>query len=92
MAMLYHKTTPRDILYVDAMRTVISNIAWLKRILYYAALVRSPFGKTPPVPVCEYISSNHDQFSIRHFFSTLHEKEYHVYGEKNKSTSDFERC
>ena len=68
MAMLYHETAPRDILYVDATGTVASKIPWLKRILYYAALVRNPFGKTPPVPVCEYITSNHDQFSIRHFF------------------------
>ena len=60
MAMLYHETAPRDILLVDATRTVTSNIPWLKRILYYAALVRYPFGKTPPVPVCEYISSHHD--------------------------------
>ncbi len=46
--------------------------------MYYAVVVRHPYGKTPPLPVCEFISSSHDQYAIG-TLRAIHEKEFEKY-------------
>ena len=80
MVMLYHQTVRNDILFIDATGSVVRQPRYLKKILYYACVIRHPYNLSPPVPVAEFISSNQDQFAIRRFFSMIHEKEYQKYG------------
>ena len=72
----YHEQVSRDILYIDATGTVIDKIKGYGRLLCYVAAIRHPFGKSPPLPIAEYITTMHDQFSIRQFLMAIHEKEY----------------
>ena len=79
--MLYHEHVCNDVLYIDATDSVTEQAQWLSKVLYYVAVVRHPFGKTPPLPVAEFISNKHDQFAIEEFLRMLHEKEYRKYKE-----------
>ncbi len=85
MAMLYHLYAKNDILFIDATGSLVRQNKRYKRILYYAAVIRHPFDLSPPIPVAELITSNHDRFSIRRFLSAIHEKECHKYGNKEKT-------
>ena len=76
MATLYHEHVRNDILYIDATGRVTENVKGCNRILYYVAAIRHPFGKSPPIPIAEYITTSHDQYSIRQFLMAIHEKEY----------------
>ena len=76
MTMLYHEHVRNDVLYIDATGSVTDKLKWLPRVLYYVAVVRHPYGKTPPLPIGEFISSKHDQFAIEEFLRMIHEKEY----------------
>ena len=64
------------ILYIDANGTVTDRIKGFSKIVYYVTAIRHPFGRSPPIPVAEYITNAHDQFSIRQFLMGIHEKEY----------------
>ena len=79
MAMLYHEHVCNDVLYIDATGSVTDQAKWLSKVLYYAAVVRHPYGRTPPLPVAEFITNKHDQFAIEEFLRMLHEKEYRKY-------------
>ena len=79
MTMLYHEHVCNDVLYIDATGSVTDQAKWLSRVLYYVAVVRHPYGRTPPLPVAEFITNKHDQFAIEEFLRMLHEKEYRKY-------------
>eukprot|EP00111_Clytia_hemisphaerica_P004161 TCONS_00011901-protein len=86
----YHKVAPLDVLFFDASGSFVSGVPWLKnkknkkkRILLYALMARLPSGKCPPLPLLEYISSEHNVFSIRQAFSRLREVENRIYGSGN---------
>ena len=79
---LYHGIAPRDIVYFDATGSVVQKMSCYKRILYYALCVRHPFGKTPPLPVAEFISSSHSTESICRGLMLLREKEKQIYSGK----------
>ena len=72
---LYHGLAARDILYFDATGGVVEKLRQYKRILYYAFCVRHPYGKTPPLPVAEFVSSSHTKDSISRSISMFREKE-----------------
>ena len=54
-----------DILYFDATGSLLETVKPFKRILYYSLTTRHPFGTTPPVPVFEFVSSEHTSEAIR---------------------------
>ena len=81
MAMLYHEHIKNDVLYIDATGSVTNQIKWLSKVLYYVAVIRHPYGKTPPLPIADYVTNKHDQFSIGDFLKMIHEREYRKYGE-----------
>ena len=76
MATLYHEHVRNDMLYIDATGTATDRIKRYSKILYYVAAIRHPFGKSPPIPVADCITTSHDQISIRYFLMAIHEKEY----------------
>ena len=41
--------------------------------------VRHPYGKTPPLPIVQYLSSSHNVESIRSFFMIMQEKEKNLF-------------
>ena len=80
MALLYHEHVCNDVLYIDATGFVTDQGKWLSKVFYYAAaFARQPFGRTPPLPVAEFITNKHEQFAIEEFHRMLHEKEYRKY-------------
>ena len=79
MTALYHENVKNNIIYIDATGSVTDKIKRLNRILYYAVVIRHPYGKTPPLPICEFISSSHDQYAIGTFLRAIHEKEFEKY-------------
>ena len=85
MVMLYHELAKNSTLYVDATGSVVRNVKGFKKILYYAATLRHPYNSGPPLPIAEYITSNHDQYSIKRFFGTIHELENLRYGNEKLS-------
>ena len=80
MVRLYHERCKKDPLYIDATGTVVEDIKEYKRILYYCVAVRNPLGGTPPLPVVEYITSNHTVTSIRSPLISLRAKEKDLFG------------
>lgn len=80
MTMLYPQTVQHDILFIDATGSLVKQSNYLNSLLYYAAVIRHPFNLSPPMPIAEFISSNQDQYAIRNFLNTIHEKEFHLYG------------
>ena len=76
MATLYHEQVRNDILYIDTTVRVTENVKGCNRKLHYVAAIRHPFGKSPPIPIAEYITTSHDQYSIRQFLMAIHDKEY----------------
>ena len=71
---LYHKVCQNDIVYIDATGRITLESKDYKRILIYTLCVRHLHGKTPPLPIAQYLSSSHNVESIRSFFMTVQEK------------------
>ena len=80
MVRLYHERCRKDPIYIDATGTLTEKMKQYPRILYYCFAVRHPFGGTPPLPVVEYISSNHGVDSIRSPIIALRGKEKVIFG------------
>ena len=74
MTAIDHEQVPNVILYIDATGTVIDKIKGYGRLLYYVAAIFQPFGKAPPLPIAKYITTMHDQFSLRQFLMAIHEE------------------
>ena len=79
---LYHKLCQKDIVYIDATGRVTLESKDYKRILLYPSCVRDPHSKTPPLPIAQYLSSNHNVESITSFFMILQEKEKNIFNGK----------
>ena len=79
MAMLSHEHITNDVLYIDATGSVTNQIKWISKVFYYVAVIRHPYGKT--LPIAEYVTNKHDQFSIGDFLKMIHEREYRKHGE-----------
>ena len=75
----YHKVCQNDIAYIDATGRVTLESKDYKRILLYMLCVRHPYGKNPPLPIAQYLSSSHNVESIRSFFMIMQEKEKNVF-------------
>ncbi len=82
MTTLYHEHVKNDILYIDATGSLVRQMKNYKRLLYYAAVIRHPYNCGLPMPIAEYITSNHNCFSIRSFLTMIHKKECHKYSSK----------
>ena len=76
---LYHKVCQNDIVYIDATGRVTLESKEYKRILLYTLCVRHSYGKTPPLPIAQYLSNSHNVESIRSFYMILQEKEKIVF-------------
>ena len=48
-----------------------------------SAVVQHPYNNCPQLPIAEYVTTNHDQFSIGGFLNALCEMESLKYGNKN---------
>ncbi len=55
---------------------MIDKIKGYGMLLYYVAAIFHPFRNSPPLPIAEYITMMHAQFSIRQFLMAIHEMEY----------------
>ena len=67
-------------IHIDATGTAAAPLKWAKKLLYYAVVIQNPYGKRPPVPICEFLSSNHDQFAIARFLREIIEGEHRTFG------------
>ena len=76
---LYHKVCQNDIVYIDATGRVTLESKEYKRILLYTLCVTHSYGKTPPLPIAQYLSNSHNVESIRSFYMILQEKEKIVF-------------
>eukprot|EP00794_Sanderia_malayensis_P004195 gene4195-4754_t len=79
---LYHGVASQDILYFDATGSVVQKLVSYKRILYYTLCVRHPFGKTPPLPILEFLSSAHTTEAIGQCLLSLKEKEKEIFNNR----------
>eukprot|EP00112_Aurelia_sp_Birch-Aquarium-sp1_P007934 Seg1866.7 transcript_id=Seg1866.7/GoldUCD/mRNA.D3Y31 product="Sentrin-specific protease 1" protein_id=Seg1866.7/GoldUCD/D3Y31 len=92
---LYRQICSKDVMFFDATGTVVEKLKGCKRILIYSLTTRNPFGKSPPVPLAELISSSHTSGSIRRLFTLLREKEKMIFGNNNQPIAirtDFSRA
>ena len=74
-----HEEFQNDIVHIDGTGRVTLESKDCKRILLYTLCVRHPYGKTPPLPIAQYLSNSHNMESIRSFFTVLQEKEKIVF-------------
>eukprot|EP00794_Sanderia_malayensis_P018338 gene18338-20181_t len=79
---LYHGVASQDILYFDATGSVAQKLVSYKRILYYTLCMRHPFGKTPPLPIVEFLSSAHTTEAIGQCLLSLKEKEKEIFSNR----------
>ena len=77
---LYRHVCLKDKIFLDASGTIVEKVRGVKRILLYSLTTRNPFGKSPPVPLAEMISSTHTAGTIKRMMSLLREKEKTLYG------------
>ena len=61
----------RDWIFIDATGFRSLNVPGYKKLLYYALVTRHPFHGYPPLPVAEYITSDHTKDSIYLFLSQI---------------------
>ena len=54
-----------DMLYFDATGSLFDDFNEFNRILFYSLTTRHPFGSTPPVPLFEFVSSEHTVGAIQ---------------------------
>ena len=65
----YQNTIKHDFAFVDATGSLFCDVKSYKRLLYYAITVRHPLSEKPPLPVAEYITSNHSKDHLVFFIS-----------------------
>ena len=67
----YQNIIKHDYALLDATGSLFRDVKAYKRLLYYAVTVRYPFPEKPPLPVEEYITSNHSKDSLIIFISDV---------------------
>ena len=67
----YQNIIKHDYALIDATGWLFRDVKAYKRLLYYAVTVRYPFPEKPPLPVEEYITSNHSKDSLIFFISDV---------------------
>ena len=65
----YQNIIKHDYAFIDGTGSLFGDVKPYKRILYYAITVRHPLPGKPPLPVAEYITSNHSKDSLIFFIS-----------------------
>ena len=68
----YRECFNRVWVFFDATGFRLLKIPGYKKILYYSVVTRHPFTGHPPLPVAEYITSEHTKDSIFLFLNELH--------------------
>ena len=76
---IYHELSKQDIIYIDATGNLFSNEKTYNRLLYYAIVIRNPYPQNSPIPVVEYISSQHTAQSIGLMIRKLKERERAIF-------------
>ena len=87
---LYHNIATLESLYLDATGTLLSEIPSIKNdngnpkcILLYDLSMRHAHKNMPPIAIIEYITINHNIFSIRQPLMKLRELEFQIFRENN---------
>ena len=82
----YHNIATVESFYLDATGTLLSEIPSIqndngnpKRILLYALTMRHAHKNVPPIAIIEYITTNHNIFSIRQPLMKLRELEFQIF-------------
>ena len=65
----YQNIIKHDYALIDATGSLFRDVKTCKRLLYYAITVRPPFPGKPPLPVAEYVTSDHSEDSLTFFIS-----------------------
>ena len=65
----YQNIIKHDYAFIDATGSLFRDVKPYKRLLYYAITVRHSFPGKPPLPVAEYITSDHSKDSLIFFIS-----------------------
>ena len=86
----YHFVSQYDALFFDATGLFVSRLPWLrngkdekKRILLNALTARLPSSGSPPIAILEYITFEHNAFSITLSLMKLKEMEQKIFGKPN---------
>ena len=87
---LYHNIATLESLYLDVTGTLLSEIPFIKNdignpkcILLYALTMRHSHKNIPPIAIIEYITTNHNVFSIRQPLMKLRKLEFQIFRENN---------
>ena len=87
---LYHNIATLESLYLDATGTLLSEIPLIKNdignpkcILLHALTMRHSHKNIPPIAIIEYITTNHNIFSIRQPLMKLRELEFQILRENS---------
>ena len=74
----YQNIIKHDYTFIDVYSSLFRDVKPCKRLLYYAIKVKHPFPGKPPLPVVEYITSDHSKDSLIFFISHVN-KYVHQY-------------
>ena len=80
---LYNLFCQCDCVYIDATGSLVEKLPSYSKILLYQLSVRHPYGKAPPMPVAEYLTSSHSMTSIQSFLAKFREMERSIKSGKN---------